>query len=163
MRDKLLDDLRLRRVVSTIPQTPFFSSPLGFAPERDGGLRRIQPLSSAREIRKGIPEIFASLDYVTFHAVLDMIVQAGRSCVIMKRDIKDAFRKHPASPRHPMVLRISLGTSILQGDCLPFSLRTAPFIFKGFHWILQSYLNWEFLAHYLDDFINVIPWPLLII
>ena len=31
MHDKLLEDLRLRRVVPTIPQHPFMSSPLGFA------------------------------------------------------------------------------------------------------------------------------------
>jgi hypothetical protein len=39
--------------------------------------------------------------------------------------------------------------------------RTAPFIFnlfaEGFHWILQSYLNWELLAYYLNDFIRAIP------
>jgi hypothetical protein len=64
-----------------------------------------------------------------------------------------------------MALRFSLGKSVLQGDLPTIRpttvLRTAPFIFnlfaEGFHWILQSYLNWEFLAHYLDDFINVIP------
>jgi len=163
MHDKLLDDLRLRRVVSTIPQPPFISSPLGFAPKHDGGLRRIHHLSHppGRSVNEGIPEIFASLDYVTFHAVLDMIVQAGRSCVIMKRDIKDAFRNIPLAPDIQWLLGFHWENQFYKETCLPFGLRTAPFIFnlfaEGFHWILQSYLNWEFLAHYLDDFINVIP------
>ena len=28
---------------------------------------------------------------------------------------------------------------------------------EGFHWILQSWLGWDLLSHYLDDFISVIP------
>jgi hypothetical protein len=38
---------------------------------------------------------------------------------------------------------------------------TAPFIFslfaEGLHWILQLWLHWEFLDHYLDDFMLIIP------
>jgi hypothetical protein len=44
---------------------------------------------------------------------------------------------------------------------LPFGLATAPFIFnlfaEVFHWILQSWLGWKFLSHYLDDFICIFP------
>jgi hypothetical protein len=44
---------------------------------------------------------------------------------------------------------------------LPFGLATAPFIFnlfvEGLHWILQSWLGWDLLSHFLDDFILVIP------
>jgi hypothetical protein len=76
MHDKLLEDL-------------FISSPLGFAPKHDGSLRRIHHLSHppGRSVNDGIPEVFVSLDYVTFHAVLDMVLRAGRNCVIMKRDL----------------------------------------------------------------------------
>jgi Reverse transcriptase (RNA-dependent DNA polymerase)/RNase H-like domain found in reverse transcriptase len=163
MHDKLLEDLRLRRVLPTIPQQPFISSPLGFAPKHDGGLRRIHHLSHppGRSVNDGIPEVFASLDYVTFHAVLDIVVRAGRNCVIMKRDIKDAFRNIPLAPHIQWLLGFNWEDKFYKEACLPFGLRTAPFIFnlfaEGFHWILQSYLNWELLAHYLDDFIRAIP------
>ncbi|KAF1828914.1 hypothetical protein BDW02DRAFT_198288 [Decorospora gaudefroyi] len=30
---------------------------------------------------------------------------------------------------------------------------------KGLHWILQSHLHWQHLAHYLDDFIHMVPAP----
>jgi len=37
----------------------------------------------------------------------------------------------------------------------------APFLFnlfaEGLHWILQSWLQWDLLDHYLDDFILIIP------
>lgn len=44
--------------------------------------------------------------------------------------------------------------------CLPFGLSTAPFLFnlfaEAFHWIIETYLHWKRLRHYLDDFISVL-------
>ena len=44
--------------------------------------------------------------------------------------------------------------------CLSFNFITAFFIFnlfaKNFHWILQSWLHWELLDHYLDVFLLII-------
>lgn len=45
--------------------------------------------------------------------------------------------------------------------CLPFGLRTAPFLFNLFaealHWIVQSWLGWEKTCHLLDDIIHIVP------
>jgi Reverse transcriptase (RNA-dependent DNA polymerase) len=166
MHDKLMEDLRFRRVVPTLPQYPFISSPLGFAPKHDGSLRRIHHLSHppGRSVNDGIPEAFASLEYTTFHAVLDMVLRAGRKCFIMKRDIKDAFRNIPLATHTQWLLGFHWEGQFYKEACLPFGLRTAPFIFnlfaEGFHWTLQSYLNWDLLVHYLDDFIRAIPYDL---
>ena len=45
--------------------------------------------------------------------------------------------------------------------CLPFGLRTAPFLFnllaEALHWIVQSWLGWEKTCHLLDDIIHIVP------
>ena len=49
-----------------------------------------------------------------------------------------------------------LSTSVLNDTCLPFGLRSAPFIFNqlsvAIHWILQHKHPLSYLLHYLDDF-----------
>ena len=44
--------------------------------------------------------------------------------------------------------------------CLPFGLRSAPYIFRlatAIHWILQNNYNVQFILHYLDDFLTAGP------
>jgi hypothetical protein len=93
--------------------------------------------------------------------ILAMVLLAGRHAVIMKRDIKDAFRNIPIAPHQQWLLGFSWKGSFYKETCLPFGLATAPFLFnlfaEAFHWILQSYLHWGLMEHYLDDFIHVIP------
>ena len=89
------------------------------------------------------------------------MVAAGRNCIILKRDIKDAFRNIPIAPQHQWLLGFQWEDQYYVERCLPFGLATAPFIFnlfaEGLHWILQSWLHWELLDHYLDDFMLIIP------
>jgi hypothetical protein len=79
----------------------------------------------------------------------------------MKRDTKDAFRYIPLAPNIQWLLGFRWENQLYDETCLPFGLPTAPlyptFFAEGFHWILQSYLNWGLPAHYLDGFIRVIP------
>ena len=86
---------------------------------------------------------------------------AGRGCIILKRDIKDAFRIVLVAPHQQWILGFNWEGQYYLETCLSFGLRTAPFIFnlftKGFHWILQSFLGWDLMAHYLNNFIRVIP------
>ena len=45
--------------------------------------------------------------------------------------------------------------------CLPFGLRSAPFLFNrladAIHWILQNNYEVHHLLHYLDDFLTAGP------
>ena len=90
-----------------------------------------------------------------------MIIDAGRHCIIIKKDIKDAFRNIPVAPHMQWLLGLKWEDNYYKEACLPFGLSTAPFIFnlyaEAFHWILQSYCHWDRLVHYLDDFIHVVP------
>ena len=90
-----------------------------------------------------------------------MVREAGHHCIIIKRDIKDAFRNIPVTPHFQWHTRFQVERSIYKESCLPFGLATAPFIFnlfaEAFHWMLQSWLHWNLIQHYLDDFITIIP------
>ncbi len=78
--------------------------------------------------------------------------------MILKRDVKDAFRNVPVAPQHQWLLGLKWRNKNYKETCLSFSLSTAPLIFnlfgEGLHWILVSYLR-LILVHYLDDFIAI--------
>jgi reverse transcriptase-like protein len=159
----LQSDLTLGRIVPTSTSSPYICSPLGLVPKGDGGWRRIHNLSHPpkRSVNAHIDPECTSLEYTTIEDILRMVKVAGRHCIILKRDIKDAFRNVPIAPHSQWPLGFKWEEQFYKETCLPFGLATAPFIFnlfaEGFHWILQSWLNWDLLQHYLDDFILVIP------
>jgi hypothetical protein len=68
-------------------------------PKGDGGWRRIHHLSFPDDssVNTFIPREFGALTYITFDEVVNNIVAAGRYSIIIKRDIKDAFRNIPVA------------------------------------------------------------------
>jgi hypothetical protein len=163
---KLQADLVLHRIAiaPTIQSCSYFiSSPLGLVPKPHGGLRRIHDLSYPlrHSVNAYIKPEYGSLKYAKIDDILDKIVTAGRNSVIMKRDLKDAFRNIPVASQIQSLLGFQWRDSFYIEKCLPFGLATAPFLFnlfaEGLHWILQSWLHWDLLDHYLDDFIHIIP------
>jgi hypothetical protein len=97
--DKLISDLALRRVSSRTPSFPFISSPLGLVPKGDGGYRRIHHLSHPQgsSVNAHIPEGASSIKYIKVTEIYKAILLAGRYYVIVKKDIKDAFRNIPVA------------------------------------------------------------------
>ena len=111
-------------------------------PKADGGFRRIHDLSSPAgfSVNDSIDPAWAALHYTRIETILAHIITAGRGCYLVKRDIKDAFRMVPVSVRLRHLLGfIWKGVTYVE-CCLPFGLRTAPFLFnlfaEGLHWIL---------------------------
>jgi hypothetical protein len=100
--DKLTSDLALRRVLSRTPSFPFISSPLGLVPKGDSGYRRIHHLSHppSSSVNSHIPEGASSIKYTKITEIYRAILSAGRHCVIVKKDIKDAFRNIPVAPNN---------------------------------------------------------------
>lgn len=101
--NKLEEDLHLQYVVHVpTPLTPFISSPLGLVPKHDGGFRRIHHLfhPKGRSVNDRIPDGAGELRYTRFQEVLDLTLKAGRSSIIIKRDVKDTFRNVPVAPQH---------------------------------------------------------------
>lgn len=155
-------DLNCGRVslCNTLPHPS--SSPLGLVPKSDGGWRRIHHLSHppGQSVNDGIAPQFGEISYSQRCQLLALVVAAGRGAYLIKRDLKDAFRVVPVAPHWRWLLGFWWMGHFYQENCLPFGLRTAPFLFNLFaealHWILTHLLFWLLLVHYLDDFIAVI-------
>jgi hypothetical protein len=89
---------------------------------------------------------------------------AGPGAVILKRDLKDAFRNIPVALEDRRLLGFIWELVVYTECCLPFGLATAPLIFNLFaealHWVLEKHLHpvaaFFALAHYLDDFIFIL-------
>lgn len=132
---KLAEDLAMGRVVEVKePTPPFISSPLGLVPKHDGGWRRIHHLSHPRgqSVNDHIPDGAGELRYTRFQEVLKLIIKAGKHCVILKRDVKVAFRNVPVAPQHQWLLGFTWWKRFYKETCLSFGLATAPFIFNLF-------------------------------
>jgi ribonuclease HI len=157
----LIEDIKQKRVILCGSEPSLVSSPLGLVVKSDGTFRRIHHLSypPGKSVNDGIPESYGYLKYDTFQDILNLVIKAGRHCVITKRDIKNAFRNIPVALHEQRLLGFSWNGQLYRETCLSFGLRTAPFIFNLFaealHWMLVSYLHWHDLVHYLDDFIYI--------
>ena len=137
-------------------------SPLGLVPKHNGGWRRIHDLSwpPGRSVNNTIPSTASAIQYTSIDNIFDLICSSGRSCYIIKCNIKDAFRNIPIAPIDRPLLAFSWGDKTYIECCLPFGLTTAPFIFnlfaEGLNWLLSAYLPLASIVHYLDDFIAII-------
>jgi hypothetical protein len=142
----------------------YICSPLGAVQKKANGVqtgwRRIHDLSfpAGSSVNDGIPKHFGSLSYETLHDAIALIAKYGRFVILRKRDLKDAFRKIPASPYDYWLLLFEWKGRIYVDLCLPFGMSTSPFIFnlfgEGLHWILEHIFN-QSLVHYLDNFLFV--------
>jgi hypothetical protein len=70
----------------------------------------------------------------------------------------------PVAEEHRWLLGFCWRDQYYTEKCLPFGLRTAPFLFnmfaEAFHWILlaSSTPAWRLqIVHYLDDFVSILP------
>lgn len=156
-------DLTLKRVSPHPGTSPFVSSPLGLVPKPGNRWRRIHHLSypPGNSVNDGIEPDTANLVYTSILQVFDHVRQAGRGSYLIKKDLQDAFRMVPIATHQRWLLGFQWNGVFYHENCLPFGLRTAPFIFNLFaealHWLLQATVAWLGIAHYLDDFIFVIP------
>ena len=161
--EKLAQDLAIGRIVQiTNPSLPFISSPLGPVPKHDGGFRKIHHLSYPRghSVNDYIANEASPLSYTSLQRIFSRVLATGRHAVLIKRDVRDAFRNIPVAPHMQWLLGFLWRGHYYQETCLPFGLSTAPFIFnlyaEAFHWTMESYFQWS-VDHYLDDFVAMLP------
>lgn len=164
LTELLTKDLKLKKVQQVSPdQFPLRISPLGLVPKPSGAFRRIHHLSHPRTsgTNAGIESEYAYLCYARISGVIQMILKAGRNCYLIKRDMEAAFRNIPVSVLDWWLLAFKWNGKVYVECCLPFGLRTAPFLFnlfaEAFEWILISWLHWELVTHLLDDVVYVLP------
>ncbi len=145
---KLQEDLDSGRMTPVHQLSrPVICSPLGLVSKHDAGWRKIHHLSHTHgeSMNDYIPDGVGEMRYKCFEEVLQLVINAGRHGVIMKRDVKDAFRKVPLAPQHRWLLGFRWKERYYNEFCLSFGLATAPFIFNLFpealHFIIASFLR----------------------
>jgi Reverse transcriptase (RNA-dependent DNA polymerase) len=111
-------------------------------------------------VNDNIPARYGTLDYESFQHALAMVAIAGRDTVLLKKDLKAAFRHIPVSPHDYWLFVFTWKGKHYVDMFLPFGLRTAPHHFNLFaealHWIFVHEYGWS-LTHYLDDMLSTFP------
>ena len=86
------------------------------------------------------------------------IATYGRGAMLIKLDIRSAYRVVPIHPEDRWLMGMLWEGSLYIDTALPFSLRSAPKIFTVLagtaEWIVRQQ-GVEFVIHYLDDFLVV--------
>ena len=127
-----MEELTLGRIYISTP--PVITSLLRLVPKADGELRRIYNLSHSlgESFKRHILPEYAALEYTTVNAILGHIRKASRGCILLKRDIKDAFRMIPLLMRSCRLMGFHWKGVIYKECCLSFGLCTVLFFFNLF-------------------------------
>lgn len=169
LREETDSDIAKGRTLGWFHEPPFANtrfSPLNVVPKTKAGvevgLRRIMDASAprGRSLNDGIKKILAKCQ--TWTQVLAALKRAGKNAMLVKRDIKSAFR-HIAIREVDLPLHgISVDGDLACEATVAFGVRTSPPIWdriaSGLTWILQHEkdVKWE-VVYYVDDFLLVIP------
>ena len=127
-----------------------------------GKWRLIVDMSSPEggSVNDGIQESRCSLSYATVEEATQGIVKYGNGALLIKVDIRKAYRVVPVHPDDRWLMGMQWKGSLFVDTALPFGLRSAPKIFTALadaaEWIARQ-RGVEFVIHYLDDFLMVTP------
>ena len=156
-------EVSLNRMYSTpLPEGLLHISPMGMIPKknRPGKWRLIVDLSSpkGKSVNDGISPELASVQYSSVDHLASLVRQSKRGALLVKADIKEAYRNIPVHPDDHHLLGIKWEGVAYMDTVLPFGLRSAPLIFSAMadaaQWMLWRGGVCKSL-HYLDDFIMV--------
>ena len=157
----LLQECNAGRILGpfdTPPLPDFRCSGLRLVPKHDGGWRTIYHLSAphGNSINDYINPEDYTLSYCSVDDAYAILNLLGTGALMSKIDLKNAFRLIPVHPNDWNLLGICWRNKFYIDTCLPFGLRSAPFLFNqlsvAIHWILQHKYSVCHLLHYLDDF-----------
>ena len=112
-----------------------------------------------RSINDHISKEDFSLHYASIDDATRMLSALGRGALMAKVDLKSAFRMVPVQRQDWELLGMKWREAYYVDTCLPFGLRSAPYLFNQFaealQWILQHNYGLQWLIHYLDDYLIV--------
>jgi hypothetical protein len=138
-------------------------SGVGVVPKKNGKWRMIHHLSApaGQSINDGISKDDFSLHYSSVDDATSILHKLGKGALLAKVDLKSAFRMVPVRREDWELLGIRWKQAFYIDTCLPFGLRSAPFLFNQFaealQWILQNNYGLHWLIHYLDDYLIMAP------
>ena len=158
-------EISKKRMLGPFDQPPLPNlqcSGVGVVPKKTGAWRMIMHLSAphGQSINDGINKEEYTLNYSRIDDAIRLIQQAGgKGSLLAKVDIKSAFRIIPVRQEDRELLGIHWKNKFYVDRCLPFGLRSAPFLFNEFahalEWILRNNYSISKILHYLDDFLLV--------
>uniref|UniRef100_A0A1X7VJK1 Reverse transcriptase domain-containing protein n=1 Tax=Amphimedon queenslandica TaxID=400682 RepID=A0A1X7VJK1_AMPQE len=125
-----------------------------------GKWRLIVDLSSPKSaiVNDGIGKEATSISYPTVDHLTLLVQQVGRGSLLVKADVKEAYRNIPIHPDDQWLLGVEWdGVTYIDG-ALPFGLRSAPKLLSAIadaaQWVLRQ-KGVKNVLQYLDDFILV--------
>ena len=114
-------------------------SPTGLVPKgrESGQWRMIVDLSfpCGGSVNDGIPREPCSLRYASVDEALQFITKLGCNTLLLKIDLKSAYRMVPVHLGDRRLLGISWEGEVYVDQALPFGLRSAPKLFTV--WLMQ--------------------------
>ena len=134
-------------------------SGVGVVPKKNGKWRMIHHLSAPQgnSINDFIPREQYSLHYATIDDAVASLLKLGVGALMAKVDLRSAFRMIPVRQEDWELLGIHWQNQYYVDTCLPFGLRSAPYLFNQFadalHWTLHTNHDIPHLIHYLDDYL----------
>ena len=144
---------------------PIVVSPLNSVPKANSAERRmILDLSwpSGSSINDAIPNrIYLSqpysLVYPTIDTIADRVASLGSGCLLLKRDLKRAYRQFPIDPFDYPLLGYQWNNELYFEVVLPMGLKTAAMACQRSTSAVRYMLSQDgcYVVNYLDDFIGV--------
>lgn len=167
-REKINKEIQAGRLLGPYtPETarrelgPFFCSPIGVVPKKDGKFRLIHHLSHplSNSLNSHIPPDLCSVQYASVDDAVSLILQTGMGSYMAKTDVKDAFRLLPISPQDYHLLGLHFDGLLYFDRCLPMGCSLSCNYFECFstalQWIAKTYFGISMMTHILDDFFFV--------
>ena len=165
--ERILSELTAGRLFGPLPPPQnvlVHVSPLGVVPKphQPDKWRMITDLSCPRSssVNDGISPDLCSLRYASVDDAISIVRRLGSKTLLIKLDIKDAYRIVPVHPADYHLLGISWRDQVYIDRALPFGLRSAPKLFNA----VADFVAWvlvkqgvNHLLHYLDDFLLLVP------
>ena len=138
-------------------------SGLGAVPKKDGRWRMVLHLSApaGHSINDHIAKEEFSLQFSSVNDAVRILLELGPGALMAKVDSKSAFRMVPVQPADWQLMGMHWRGSYYFDTCLPFGLRSAPFLFNevatAIEWILEHNYAVHPILHYLDDYLMAGP------
>lgn len=156
---------RVKGPYSKPPLNNFVSSPLGVVPKKNtDSFRIIHDLSypkHAMHVNATIPRENSTVSLDNFDNVASLVLSAGKSSLLAKADIEEAFRIIPISPLDYHKLGFKFENNFYFDRVLPMGASSSVAIFETFsralQWFLKNNFNVTRVSHIIDDFIFVGP------
>lgn len=119
--------------ITAVPQHLVHCSPVGLVPKgrNMGRWRMIVDLYSprGRSVNDGIQKHLCTLKYASVDDAVRFILAIGPNTLLLKIDLKSAYRMVPVHPQDWFLLGIQWEGQTFVDQALPFGLRSAPILF----------------------------------